>query len=174
MVLSRNAIRFGPVSRTDTSQWPCPIARAVDVLGDSWNLLILRQAYAGNRRFEQFQSSLGIGRAILARHLTQLVDEGLLDRVPYQVRPPRSEYRLTPKGRAAFPVIAALAAWGDEWMTSPDGRLLELHHTRCDHDMTAVTVCSSCREPLDVRDVRGRPGPGARAARRAEETAGPE
>jgi DNA-binding HxlR family transcriptional regulator len=148
------------VKRTDTSAWPCTIARSVNVLGDHWNLLIIRQACLGTRRFDDFQAALGTGRNILSQRLTLLVDEGLLTRVPYQDNPPRHEYRLTPKGREVYPILAAMAAWGDRWLTGTEGTPLVLHHTRCEHDMHAVVVCSECAEPLDVRDVRAETGPG--------------
>src|SRR4029078_2259980 len=87
------------VTRTDTSSWPCTIARRADVLGDHWNLLLIRQACLGTRRFDDFQSSLGIGRNILSLRLNRLVAEGILSRVEYQQSPSRHEYRLTDKGR---------------------------------------------------------------------------
>lgn len=144
--------------RTDTSTWPCPIARAVDVLGDGWTLLILRDAHLGRRRFDDFQRSLGIGRNILTRRLQQLVDDGLLVKVPYSEHPIRHEYRLSDAGRDAYPILAAMAAWYDRWHPSPDGPLLRFRHTGCDHDMHAEVVCSECHEPLDVRAVRARVG----------------
>jgi DNA-binding HxlR family transcriptional regulator len=149
------------VTRTDTSDWPCTIARSADVLGDGWNLLVLRQACLGVRRFEDFQRTLGLGRNILTVRLNRLVDEGLLTRVEYQQRPVRHEYRLTDKGRDVYPILAAMAAWGDRWLSGPEGSPLVLHHETCDHDMHAVVVCSRCAEPLDVREIRARPGPGA-------------
>jgi DNA-binding HxlR family transcriptional regulator len=148
------------VKRTDTSDWPCTIARSVDVLGDHWNLLIIRQACLGTRRFADFQAALGTGRNILSQRLSRLVDEGLLSRVEYQDNPPRSEYRLTQKGREVYPILAAMAAWGDRWLTGPEGTPLVLHHTTCDHDMHAAVVCSECDQPLDVRQIRAKPGPG--------------
>jgi DNA-binding HxlR family transcriptional regulator len=148
------------MKRTDTSAWPCTIARSADVLGDHWNLLLIRQACLGTRRFEDFQRLLGIGRNILTMRLNRLVDEEIFRRVSYQERPPRYEYRLTQKGRDVYPILAAMAAWGDRWLTGPEGTPLVLHHTTCDHDMQAIVVCSECAEPLDVRDVRARAGPG--------------
>lgn len=146
--------------RTDTSEWPCTIARAANVLGDRWNLLIMRQACLGTRRFDDFQSVLGTGRNILSQRLGGLVDQGLLDRVEYQHNPPRFEYRLTDKGRDVYPILAAMAAWGDKWLTGPEGTPMILHHTTCGHDMHAVVVCSECADPIDVRAVRAEAGPG--------------
>ena len=148
------------VKRTDTSEWPCTIARSADILGDHWNLLIIRQACLGTRRFDDFQAVLGIGRNILTQRLTRLVDEGVLNRVEYQQNPTRYEYRLTDKGRDAYPILAAMAAWGERWLTGPEGTPLVLHHTTCEHDMHAVVVCSECAQPLDVRHIRAKTGPG--------------
>ena len=123
---------------------------------------MLRQACLGVRRFEDFQRTLGIGRNILTVRLNRLVDEALLTRVEYQQRPVRHEYRLTDKGRDVYPILAAMAAWGDRWLTGPEGTPLVLHHEPCDHEMHAVVVCSHCAAPVDVREIRARPGPGAR------------
>ena len=148
------------MKRTDTSDWPCTIARAADVLGDHWNLLIIRQACLGTRRFDDFQTALGISRNILTQRLNRIVDEGMLTRVTYDESRQRHEYRLTDKGREVYPILAAMAAWGDRWLTGPEGTPLILHHTTCDHDMHAEVVCSECQEPLHVRDIRATPGPG--------------
>jgi DNA-binding HxlR family transcriptional regulator len=148
------------VTRTSTAQWPCTIARAVDLLGDGWTLLVMRQACLGTRRFDDFQRALGIGRNILTLRLNRLVDEGLLARVPYQDRPVRHEYRLTEKGRDVYPILAAMAAFGEKWLVGEEGSPLVLHHTVCEHDMSAVVTCGECGEPLDVRQVTARRGPG--------------
>jgi DNA-binding HxlR family transcriptional regulator len=148
------------VKRTDTSDWPCTIARSVNILGDHWNLLIMRQACLGTRRFDDFHAALGTGRNILSQRLARLVDEGLLRKVQYQDNPVRYEYRLTDKGRDVYPILAAMATWGEKWLTGPEGTPLVLHHKDCDHDMHAVVVCSECESPLDVRAVIAQPGPG--------------
>jgi DNA-binding HxlR family transcriptional regulator len=148
------------VKRVDTSGWPCPIARSADILGDHWNLLIIREACLGTRRFDDFQRRLGIGRNILTGRLNRLVDEGLLRREPYHHRPERFEYRLSEQGREVYPILAAMAAWGDRWLGDPEGSPLVLHHMTCDLDMHAEVVCSECHEPLDVRATRATARPG--------------
>jgi DNA-binding HxlR family transcriptional regulator len=153
------------MTRTSTADWPCTIARTVDLLGEGWTLLVMRQACLGTRRFEDFQRELGIGRNILTLRLNTLVDQGLLRREEYQQRPVRHEYRLTDKGRDVYPVLAAMAAFGEKWLVGEEGTPLILHHTACDHDMHGVVSCSECGEPLDVRQVRARPGPGYPTAR---------
>jgi DNA-binding HxlR family transcriptional regulator len=152
--------------RTDTSAWPCNIARSVNVLGDHWNILIIREACLGTRRYEAFQRALGVGRNILTIRLNGLVDEGILDRVEYQQNPVRHEYRLTDKGRDAYTVLAAMDAWGRRWLAGPEGTPVLLHHETCNHDMHAAVVCSECGEPIDVRNVNARPGPGSRPTQR--------
>ena len=150
--------------RTDTSEWPCNIARSAHVLGDHWNILLIRQACLGMRRYEDLQRALGIGRNMLTLRLTSLVDEGILERVVYQRNPVRHEYRLTEKGRDAYTVLAAMDAWGRRWLAGSEGSPVLLHHGPCDHDMHAVVVCSECREPIDVREVTARAASGAEAS----------
>ena len=124
------------VKRTDTSDWPCTIARSAAVLGDHWNLILIREACLGTRRFDDFQAALGIGRNILTRRLNGLVDEGVMVRVEYQAHPPRHEYRLTEKGRDAYPILAAMAAWGDRWLVGPKA------HRSCSITPRAATTCT--------------------------------
>src|SRR6201996_8191003 len=151
------------MQRTDTSDWPCTIARSAAILGDHWNLLLIRQACTGTRRFGDFQAALGLGRNILSQRLGRAVGLGMLARVEYQHKPARYEYRLTDKGREVYPILAAMAAWGDRWLTGPEGTPLVLRHTSCGHDMHAVVACSECDEPLDVRQIRGSRGAGSPA-----------
>ena len=148
------------MTRTDTSAWPCPLARTADLIGEGWTLLIMREAFYGVRRFEEFQRVLGVGRNILTLRLNTLVDEGLLTKVPYQEHPPRHEYRLTDKGRDVYPILAAMATFGDKWLLDGGKPLVLFRHLTCDHDMHAVVTCSECAQPLDARSVRARPGPG--------------
>lgn len=142
---------------------PCSVARTLSVVGDRWTLLVLRDCFLGVRRFDDFQARLGATSHVLADRLRKLVEAGVLDRVPYQERPPRFEYRLTEKGRDLYPVIAALVRWGDRWMAGDDGPPLELRHRPCGHRTTPELACSECGEPLDPRDLEVRPGPALRA-----------
>ena len=120
------------MNRTDTSAWPCTIARSADVIGDGWNLLINRQACLGIRHFDEFQRSLGIGRNIPTTHLNRLVAEGLLARVEYQQRPLRHEYRLTPKAATSTQSSPPWQRGATAGSTGPEGTPLVLHHTACD------------------------------------------
>jgi DNA-binding HxlR family transcriptional regulator len=141
--------------RTRFDRWPCPIARATDLVGDWWTPIILRNAFLGQRRFDQFQESLGVPRAILARRLARLVEEGLLDRVLYEQRPPRYEYRLTEKGRAFWDVLAALWRYGEDWLwdegSEPPVRLLDRETGRV---VRPVVVDEATGNRLDVRRLK--------------------
>jgi DNA-binding HxlR family transcriptional regulator len=152
------------MKRTAFADWPCSLARSVDLLGDWWTPLVLREAFYGVRRFDEFQRRLGIGRNILTQRLNRLVAEEMLERRPYQSHPVRHDYVLTDKGRDFFPVVAAMQRWGDRWLAREDGPPVVLHHTACDRDMHAEVVCSECGESLVLRQVRAQPGPGARSA----------
>ena len=148
------------MKRTDKSDWPCTIARASVIFGDSWNLLILREAFCGNRRFDQLQRALEIGRNILTDRLATLVEEGLLERTPYQERPTRYEYRLTAKGRDTFPVLLAMATWGRAHTLGPDEDPLIFEHVTCGHDFDATVACSHCGQLVQLEYFGFRRGPG--------------
>ena len=153
--------------RADYSDTNCSVARTLEVMGDRWTMLVLREAFFGVRRFEAMQRNLGIARNVLADRLQKLVGHGILARVPYQERPERHEYRLTEKGLGLYAPLIALMRWGDEHLAEPEGPPLVLHHEPCGHDMTATLTCSECGETINPRDVRPLPGPGARAHTRA-------
>jgi DNA-binding HxlR family transcriptional regulator len=139
----------------------CSIARTVSVIGDRWTLLILRECFLRVRRFDGFEARLGITRHILADRLKKLVAQGVLDRLPYQERPVRYEYKLTTKGLDLYPVLMSLVHWGDVHMTSKAGRPLLHQHIACGHQFDPVLTCSECGEPVDPRAVQIMPGPGA-------------
>jgi DNA-binding HxlR family transcriptional regulator len=139
----------------------CSMSRTLSVIGDRWTLLILRDCFLKVRRFDDFQSRLGIGRPILADRLQKLVDSFVLTKVAYQQSPTRYEYRLTQKGLDLYPVIMAIVHWGDVHMSGKKGRPLLHRHLTCGHDFDPVQVCSECAEALDPRKVQVLPGPGA-------------
>ena len=142
------------------SEMSCSIARALDVVGERWSLLILRDAFNGVRRFDDFQRGLGIARNILTDRLESLVAHGVIERRPYQKHPPRYEYELTAKGRELYPVLIALRTWGDRYSAGPDGPSVLVRHRDCGGDAVARTVCDRCGEELRPRDMRVTPGPG--------------
>jgi DNA-binding HxlR family transcriptional regulator len=137
----------------------CSVARALSVVGDRWTLLILRDAFLRVRRFEDFQGRLGMTRHRLADRLRKLVDAGVLERVRYQERPERFEYRLTEKGRDLYPVVVSLTRWGDRWMAGKDGPPLEMIHRGCGHTIVPALACPDCGARIGARDVDVRPGP---------------
>jgi DNA-binding HxlR family transcriptional regulator len=140
----------------------CSLFRAMDVLGDRWTLMVLREAFMGVRRFTEMQRDLGVARNVLTDRLNFLVDAGVLERRQYQERPVRQEYRLTEMGKGLQPALMALMHWGDQYL-APQGPTALLHHTDCDHETEPLLVCSHCREPLTTRNVRLKPGPGLRS-----------
>jgi DNA-binding HxlR family transcriptional regulator len=138
----------------------CPIARSLERVGEWWSILILRDAFLGVTRFDEFQERLGISRNILNARLGTLVDAGVLERVAYSEHPPRYDYRLTRKGRDLWPVLTAMRQWGDKY-AAPDGPPMVMTHAPCGHVSDAVMTCSACGGPFRARDVRTAPGPGA-------------
>ena len=141
----------------------CSIARALELIGERWTILIVRDAFLGIRRFDDFQRSLGVSRGILADRLDRLVDSGILERRCYQERPERFEYRLTDKGRDLWPVTVSLLKWGDRYHAD-HGPPRVILHRGCGGEVTERLRCSKCGADLTVRDVEARPGPGAKAA----------
>ncbi len=142
----------------------CSIARSLDILGEKWTLLILREAFYGLRRFDEFARILGCGRAVLTGRLHTLVDEAILERAPYQQPGSRSrfEYRLTDKGHEIFPVLMALLEWGDRWTADPAGPAVDITHRGCGQPVSLTMTCAADHGPLTVRDIEAKPGPGAR------------
>jgi DNA-binding HxlR family transcriptional regulator len=141
---------------------PCSLARTVAVIGDRWSLLILRECFLRIRRFDEFQSSLGVTRHLLADRLKKLVRFGVLRKIPYQDAPKRYEYILTQKGLDLYPIIMSIVHWGNIHMVDSRGRPLLHEHKNCHKMFDPVMVCSECGEPLTAKDVHVHPGPGAR------------
>ena len=140
----------------------CSIARALEVIGERWTPLILREAAQGATRFEQFQSSLGVARNVLAARLEHLCAEGIMERRRYREHPPRSEYVLTEAGRDLLPVLLALLRWGDRHR-APHGPPMVVTHASAGHDLHGALVCQDCGQRVGPGDVGFRPGPGADA-----------
>lgn len=148
----------------DLADIPCSITRPLTVLGDRWTFLVVKQAFAGVRRFEDFQSSLGISRGRLSDRLDRLVEEGILRRAPYKdERRTRLEYRLTDKGHELYPILIAIRDWGDRHM-APDGPPVRYRHRGCTGEARVELRCDACGEELTARDVVPEPGPGAALA----------
>jgi DNA-binding HxlR family transcriptional regulator len=139
----------------------CSIARALEIVGERWTLLILRDAFLGVRRFDDFQRSLGIARNVLNARLHRLVDAGLLERRRYQERPERFEYRLTEMGRDLWPSIVALMQWGDKHLAGEEGPPMALEHRDCGGAIDDRRVCERCGAELGPRDVGVVAGAGA-------------
>jgi DNA-binding HxlR family transcriptional regulator len=132
----------------------------MDLLGDWWTPLVLRQAFFGSRRFDEFQNALGIGRNVLTQRLKRLVAEGLFERRLYQSRPPRYDYVLTEKGADFLGVLASIMSWGDRWLDREKGAPVLLRHVPCGRVTRAEVVCEHCREQLTRRTLELLPGPG--------------
>jgi DNA-binding HxlR family transcriptional regulator len=146
---------------TSLSGMNCSVARTLDVVGEWWTLLIVRDALRGATRFNEFRGNLGVARGVLSSRLHKLVDQGILSRRQYSEHPPRYEYALTGKGRALAPVITALMTWGDTWDPGPSGPPVVLIHELCGHAMHPVLACPHCRSEVKTGNVRSVPGPGA-------------
>jgi DNA-binding HxlR family transcriptional regulator len=148
------------MERKSFADMHCSVAQCLEVVGEWWSMLIVRDAFLGITRFDQFQERLGISRNVLNQRLARLVEAGVLAKVPYRDHPPRHDYRLTDKGRDLWPVLTTMRQWGDRY-AAPDGPPLEVVHTGCGHVSDALLICSSCGERVGARDVRAVPGPGA-------------
>lgn len=132
---------------------PSSVARTLQIIGDHWSFLILREAFFKARRFEEFHTRLGIARNILTDRLNRFVDNEIFARVRYQTLPERYEYRFTEKGRALFGPMLAMLRWGDDWRSDGKPPLL-LTHTTCGRDFKPVVLCDHCREPVHAKDIR--------------------
>jgi DNA-binding HxlR family transcriptional regulator len=144
----------------------CSIARSLELLGERWTLLVIREAFLGTRRFEGFTERLDIARNVLTTRLTRLVEEGVLEKVRYQERPERYEYRLTEKGIDLWPVIVALLQYGDRYY-APDGPPVILRHRDCGGEIDSHRYCSKCGKRLTARDsmaTAGAPAPASAPA----------
>ena len=144
----------------DYSKERCAIAASLEVVGDPWALLIVRDAFWGVRRFEDWRERLGVARNVLASRLKALVEHGVFEKRRYSERPPRYEYRLTSKGRDLYPVLMTLTAWGDKHAYGPD-KPMRLTHTTCGAEIRPQIACGGCGEPILPQDIRRERNEGA-------------
>ncbi|MFC7475750.1 winged helix-turn-helix transcriptional regulator [Dankookia sp. GCM10030260] len=151
--------------RTSFDAMPCPIARSLERVGEWWSILILRDAFAGLTRFEEFQDSLGIAPNMLTRRLAALVEDGLLERRPYSTRPPRHAYHLTERGRDFRPVLLAMMAWGNRHF-APEGASVQVVDARTGAPADPVLVDRASGRPIIGPDFVVAPGPAAGEATR--------
>jgi DNA-binding HxlR family transcriptional regulator len=149
-----------PVLRNDYANQNCSIAGTLELIGERWTLLILRDAFLGVRRFDDFQRNLGIARNVLQARLQRLVDNGILRRERYQERPERFEYRLTRKGLDLWPILVSLMSWGDRHLAE-NGPPTVLVHKGCGGHVDDRRRCDRCGAELDAWDVEPHLGPGA-------------
>jgi DNA-binding HxlR family transcriptional regulator len=141
------------MSRTDLAQHSCTLARTIELIGDAWSLMILREMFLGGRRFDDLQRLTGASPHILSQRLKRLEREGVLRRETYNQHPPRHEYRLTESGRDLWPVIVSLKQWGDSWLEAGDTPVAIIHKG-CDHTVTPQMTCPECREPMAAHDAQ--------------------
>lgn len=142
----------------------CPVQRALDVVGEKWTLLIVRDAANGVSRFDEFRRHMGMSDAVLSDRLRKLTASGILETVPYREPGSRTRYayRLTRKGWDLFPVLVALRQWGETYAPDPDGTVLDIRHAECGSPVRAAVTCDKEGVALTPRDVVAKPGPGAR------------
>ena len=150
------------MQRTSFADMACSIARTLDVVGEPWSPLIIRDVYVGITRFDDIQRDLGISRKVLTQRLNWLVDHDILTRRPYSERPPRSEYVLTDKGLEFCDVLLVINAWGDRWTAGPEGPPVRHRHRACGRLTHVEMRCVACGDPLRAADITVEAGPGAR------------
>ncbi len=132
---------------------PCSVARSLEILGDRWVFLILREVFFGEHYYDRFRSNLGIATNILSKRLKSLVDNGVLEKQPDEADARRIRYKLTAKGLDVYSVTLALIEWGDKWLSDEDGPPLKLHHKTCGHRLRPQMCCRSCGKAVRAKDV---------------------
>jgi DNA-binding HxlR family transcriptional regulator len=137
----------------------CSLARALEVVGERWTLLIVRDALLGLRRFDEFGESLGIARNVLSARLHLLVEHGVLERVRYSEHPERYEYRLTPRGTDLATAVSALMQWGDRYLAGTQGPPRLIEHAGCGGPVEVGFTCPSCARRVSPAELAPRPNP---------------
>jgi DNA-binding HxlR family transcriptional regulator len=150
------------MQRTSFSDMACSLARSLDVVGEWWTPLIVRDVWLGRTRFDVIQENLEVSRKVLADRLETLVREGVLEKRLYHERPARYDYHLTDKGEELMEALLPLLSWGDRWAAREAGPPMLVRHELCGKTVEARVTCSCCGEPLRVGEVFLEPGPDAR------------
>lgn len=145
--------------RTSFEDMNCPIAKSLDLIGDWWTLLLLRNAFCGMRRFQDFQAHLGISSGTLANRLQRLTEQHILDRLPSPSDGRAFEYQLTERGRELFPVLLALTEWGEKWLPHPQGRRIRLINRLTGQDIAGLRAVMADGNHVDLADIVPLPGP---------------
>jgi len=148
------------MQRTQFGEMACSIARTMDVIGEPWSPLVLRDVFAGVNRFDQIQADLGISRKVLTERLNHLVEQGVLERRQYDARP-RFEYHLTDKGIELVDLLMVMVGWGDRWLAGEAGSPVLYRHRACGQVSRVDLRCANCGEPMHAGDVDLLPGPGS-------------
>jgi DNA-binding HxlR family transcriptional regulator len=148
------------VQRTNFADMACSIARTLDIAGEPWSPLILRDVMVGITRFDNLQRDLGISRKVLTERLAHLVEQGVLERRPYDSRP-RFEYHLTQKGTELVDLLMVMVGWGDRWLAGEAGPPVLYRHHACGEISSVDLRCAHCGEPMHAGDIDLLPGPGA-------------
>lgn len=146
------------MSRADLARKACTVARAIEIVGDEWTLMLLREMFLGGRRFDDLERQTGAAPHVLSRRLKRLETVGVLRRCMYSAHPPRYEYRLTAKGRGLWPVVIALKVWGDRWLDN-DGTPVEIVHKDCGRTVIPHVTCPDCGKPMQAHDALTRLSP---------------
>ena len=148
------------MSRSDLADQICTYARTIELLGNEWTLMILREMFLGARRFDDLRCQTGASPHTLSQRLKRLERAGILRRETYSERPPRHEYRLTARGRDLWPVIIAMKGWGDRWLDAGDGAPpVAITHKACGHAVVPHTTCPDCGEVMHAHDAEARLSP---------------
>lgn len=150
------------MQRTRFDDMACSIARTLDVIGEPWSPLILRDVYVGIDRFDQIQADLGISRKVLTQRLKWLMESGILERQAYSARPPRRRYVLTTKGAELCDLLLVMVRWGDRWADNGSGPPVLYRHRACGQISHVDLHCAHCDQPMHALDIEVLPGPGAR------------
>jgi DNA-binding HxlR family transcriptional regulator len=141
----------------DVGRQICSLARTTAILGDRWTMLLIREAFLGTRRFDEFRALTGASPQITATRLERLVKAGILRKAPYQERPTRYEYRLTPMGRDLHSALILLMTWGDKWLNDGRGIPNPLRHSTCGEITRPKLVCDCCDEAVGVENLISEP-----------------